>query len=569
MARLDRLAPAKEVAQVSALIGREFSLRLLAEVLQMPAPKLAAALDDLVRAELVVPRDPPPNASFSFKHALIRDTASNSLLKSQWVLRHAEIAAAIERIDPETVESQPELLAHHYQEGGDLARAFDYWTRAGELAVKRLTYREGATHFRAALALLPKVAAIDQPAAAELDLQMKLGQLLMQVDGYAAPQTFQCFARSRELAAQLGRGDLYVIACSALGATLWADGRYREVIDMLGHLNAAELAALAPMSRVFHALVLGLAEMHLGDLQDAGDHSDEAMRELETVPTGQRVDIGGIDPVVMVLSQNLAIRVNQGRLDEAAAMTTRALEIAEARGHPPTRAWALSMARWAAFRRGDMAESMRLSRELLGLAEQLGFQARIATGQMMLGRALVANGDVDEGRRLLREGHAAWTAAGARATGTEYASHAAEVLLNAGQPDEAAYYVRAGEKLIDDIGERYFEAELLRQRGRLAEAGVLDGADATAGAQAGGADRSAGDRLDTHRIAERCYRRAIDVAEAQGARLFTLRAASDLARLLKHEGRHAEADAVLRPVYAAFTEGFDYPDLRRAHALLT
>ncbi len=136
-------------------------------------------------------------------------------------------------------------------------------------------------------------------------------------------------------------------------------------------------------------------------------------------------------------------------------MTTRSLEIAETRGHPPTRAWALSMARWAAFRRGDMAESMRLSRELLGLAERLGFQARIATGQMMLGRALVANGDVEEGRRLLREGHAAWTAAGARATGTEYASHAAEVLLNAGLPDEAAYYVRAGEKLIGDIGERY------------------------------------------------------------------------------------------------------------------
>ncbi len=118
-----------------------------------------------------------------------------------------QIAAAIERIDPETVESQPELLAHHYQEGGDLARAFDYWTRAGDLAVKRAsTYREAATHFRAALALLPKLAR-KRPGgeAAELDLQMKLGQLLMQIDGYAAPQTFQCFARSRELAARLER----------------------------------------------------------------------------------------------------------------------------------------------------------------------------------------------------------------------------------------------------------------------------------------------------------------------------------------------------------------------------
>jgi tetratricopeptide (TPR) repeat protein len=441
MARLDRLAPAKEVAQVSALIGREFSLRLLAEVLQMPEPKLAAALDDLVRAELVVARDPPPDASYSFKHALIRDTASNSLLKSQWVLRHAQIAAAIERSDPDTVESQPELLAHHYQEGGDPAHAFDYWTRAADLATARIAYREAATHLRAALALLPKLPANVGGDAVELDLQMKLGQLLMQIDGYAAPQTFHCFARSRELASRLGQSDIYVIACAALSATLWASGRYQEVVDMLGHLGTEEIASLKPMSRVFRALVLGLAELHLGDLPGAAAHSAEAMRELETVPPAERVDIGGIDPVVMVLSQIIAILVNQGYLEQAAAATARSIEIAEQRDHQPTRVWAMSMARWAAFRRGDLAESMRLSRELLVLAERLGFHARIATGQMMLGRALVANGDVDEGRRLLREGHAAWMAAGAVATGTEYASHAADVLLGAGEPEEAAYYV--------------------------------------------------------------------------------------------------------------------------------
>jgi len=570
MARLDRLAPAKEVAQVSALIGREFSHRLLAEVLQMPDAKLAAALDDLVRAELVVPRDPPPNATFSFKHALIRDTASNSLLKSQWVMRHAQIAAAMERIDPDTVESQPELLAHHYQEGGDLARAFDFRTRAADLATARLAYREAATHLRAALALLPKLPAGSGGDAVELNLQMKLGQLLMQIDGYAAPQTFQCFARSRELASRLGQSDTYVIACSALGATLWASGRYQDVIDMLGHLGADEIASLMPMSRVFRGLVLGLAEMHLGDLAGAAAHSAEAMRALEAVPHEQRVDIGGIDPVVMVLSQIIAILVNQGYLDQAAEQTLHASALAEARGHTPTRAWAMSMARWAAFRRGDLAESMRLSRELLVLAERLGFQARIATGQMMLGRALVANGDVDEGRRLLREGHAAWMAAGALATGSEYASHAADVLLRAGDAEEAAYYVRSGEQLVRDLGERFFEAELLRHRGQLAERGVIDHVDGAPAGKPGPADDEAGadDPPSRRDVAEGFYRRAIDVADSQGAKLFTLRAASDLARLLKAEGRHAEADAILRPVYGWFTEGFDYPDLRRARALL-
>ncbi|MEO6743495.1 MAG: adenylate/guanylate cyclase domain-containing protein, partial [Caldimonas sp.] len=568
MARLDRLAPAKEVAQVSALIGREFALRLLAEVLQMPEPKLAAALDDLVRTGLVVARDPPPNASFSFKHALIRDTASNSLLKSQWVLRHAQIAAAIERTDPDTVESQPELLAYHYQEGGDLVRAFDFRHRAADRAIARIAYREAATQLHAALALLPKLPAGSGGEAVELNLQMKLGQLLMQIDGYAAPQTSACFARSRELASRLGQSDTYVIACSALSATLWASGRYQDVIDMLGHLGTEEIASLAPMSRVFRALVLGLAEMHLGELTAAWAHSTEAMRELESVPADQRVDIGGIEPVVMVLSQMIAVRVNQGYLEQAATSTAQALEIAEKRAHEPSIAWAKSLARWAAFRRGDMAESMRLSRELLVMAERMGFQARTATGQMMLGRALVANGDVDEGRRLLREGHAEWTAAGALATGTEYASHAAEVLLNAGDPEEAAYYVRAGEGLVATIGERFYEAELLRHRGRLAELGVIDDSDAIPAGTGPATEAPPDGPGHRQRLAERYYRRAIDVAEAQGAKLFTLRAAADLARLLKAEGRAADADLALRPVYAGFSEGFDYPDLQRARALL-
>ncbi|MEP7056484.1 MAG: adenylate/guanylate cyclase domain-containing protein [Caldimonas sp.] len=555
MARLDRLAPAKEVAQVSALIGREFSRRLLAEVLALDAARLDAALGDLVRAELVLPRDPAPNASYSFRHALIRDAASQSLLKSQWALRHAQIAAAIERTDPDTVEGQPELLAHHYQEGGDAQRAFDYWRKAAELASARVTYREAATHYRAALALLPKLGAPAAAEAVELELQMRLGSLLMQIDGYAAPQTVQAFERARALASKLERTDDYVVAASGLSATLWAAGRYRDVLAMLGHLTDAESARLKPMSRVFREIVLGLAEYHLGGLSAAWAHSQSAMQALESVPAEDRQDMGGIEPVVMVLSQCVAIRVHQGFLEQADAMTAAALEIAERRGHQPTRAWALSLARWRAFRRGEMAESIRLSRELLGIAERLGFHTRIATGQMMLGRALVASGEVDEGKRLLRDGFAQWRKAGSLATGTEYASHAAEALLNAGCAAEADEFVRAGERLVHDLDERELEAELLRQRGRLVELGVAPGS---------GSDAAAEERPS----AKQFYRRALAVAERDGAKLFSLRAATDLARLLKGEGKEGEADAVLRPVYAGFTEGFAHPDLIRARALL-
>ena len=205
MARLDRLAPAKEVAQVGALIGREFSQRLLAQVLRLPEAELAAALAELVSAGLVLAREFGADATYSFKHALIRDTASNSLLKSQWVLRHGQIAAAIESSDPETVASQPELLAYHYQQGGDPARAFGYWVKAGDLATARVTYREARTHYQAALDLLPRVEEHGLGGAMELELRMKLGMLMMQIDGYGAPQTFDCFTRARELASTLGQ----------------------------------------------------------------------------------------------------------------------------------------------------------------------------------------------------------------------------------------------------------------------------------------------------------------------------------------------------------------------------
>ena len=143
---------------------------------------------------------------------------------------------------------------------------------------------------------------------------------------------------------------------------------------MLGHLGTEEIASLKPMSRVFRALVLGLAELHLGDLPGAAAHSAEAMRELETVPPAERVDIGGIDPVVMVLSQIIAILVNQGYLEQAAAATARSIDDRRAARPPADAGLGAVAGALGAFRRGDLAESMRLSRELLVLAERLGFQ---------------------------------------------------------------------------------------------------------------------------------------------------------------------------------------------------
>jgi len=545
MARLDRLAPAKEVAQVGAMIGREFPHRLLAAVLRLQPAKLDAALDELLRSELVSRRGVGADATYTFHHALIRDTAYNSMLRGQRVLRHAQIAAAIEQVAPDTIATQPELLAYHCQEGGQADAAMRYWSAAGDLAVGRWANREAATHYRAALALLPALVVQEQQRAQlELDLQMKLGHVLMQTEGYSSAPTVASFARARELALQLGQIDTYVVACSAFGATLWAVGRFDEVLALLGEIGADDLARLKPMSRVFHSVVLGLVKVHLGALDESHALTQGALRELEAMPPDERQQISGADPRVVALTQCITVCVCKGLLDQADAHTRAAMQIGREREHPPTQAWVMSLARWMAFRRGDMEESIRLSRERLALAERLGFKSQLGSGRMLLGRAMVALGQVEEGARLLHEGFATWSADGSQTGLTEFAALAADALLEAGRIDEAETFVSAGETVQADIPERFFAAELARLRARLFE--------------------QAGDRV----AAETGMREAMAIAEGQGARLFALRAATDLARLLHSQARSDEGLALLQAALQALPEGHDQSDALRAKATL-
>jgi predicted ATPase len=268
------------------------------------------------------------------------------------------------------------------------------------------------------------------------------------------------------------------------------------------------------------------------------------MRELATLPAEQRQDINGVDPRVLMLTQSVSISVHQGLLEQADAETLEALRIADERQHPPTQAWALSLARWMAYRQGDMDESIRLSQQLLELAERMGFKTRFGTGRMLMGRAMLAAGRIDEGTALLKEGHAMWSALGARAGATELASIAADALVEAGRLDDAEVFVRAGEKALVETDERFFAAELARLRARLQQA--------------------AGDAA----AAEQGLRQAVAIAQGQDARLFALRAATDLARLLQAEGRPDAARGLLQPALAALSEGHTQRDARRASALL-
>ena len=544
MARLDRLAPAKEVAQVGAMIGRDFSRRLLEAVLAMPAERLNASLADLVASELVVRRGSAPNESYSFRHALIRDTAYASMLKGQRMLRHAQIAAAMERVEPDTRVARPELLAYHCQEGGQAADALRYWRAAGDLAAHRAAHREALMHYRAALAVLADSPADGERDGIELDLQIKLGNLLMQTEGFGSAATVAAHTRAQALALALGRSEQYVLVCGGVAASLWSAGRFDEVSALLSPLVMAGTERVSPMIRVTMLVLLGLAKLTLGELDEARRLTDDAVRVLGTVPLAERQDISGVDPRVVALTQSVSLSVHQGLLDRADAETREALAVAEERDHAPTRSWAMSLARWMAYRHGDMEASIRLSQELLALAERMDFKARFGSGRILMGRAVVATGRIDEGRALLQEGFRMWSALGAQAGATELTSIAADALVEADCMADAEFFVAAGEKVQASTGERHFAAELTRLRGRLCAAG----GDAPA--------------------AEAGLREAMAIAEAQGARLFTLRAATDLARLLQSQGRGAEAAALLQAALEALPEGRTQRDGRRAQAAL-
>jgi predicted ATPase len=204
MARLDRLAPVKEVAQIGATLGREFSYELLQAVSPVDEARLQQALGKLVEAEVLYQRGLPPQARYVFKHALIQDAAYQSLLKSTRQQYHQKIAQVLEERFPETTETQPELLAHHYTEAGLIIQAIPYWERAGRRAIERSANLEAINHFTRGLALLKTLPDTPERTRQELTLQIALGVPLQATRGFAAPEVERAYARARELCQQMG-----------------------------------------------------------------------------------------------------------------------------------------------------------------------------------------------------------------------------------------------------------------------------------------------------------------------------------------------------------------------------
>jgi predicted ATPase/class 3 adenylate cyclase len=544
MARLERLAPMKEVAQIGAALGREFSYELLAAVAPLQDGELQDALGQLVEAELVFRRGTPPAASYVFKHALVQDAAYQSLLRSKRQRLHARIALVVEERFPEMTEAQPEVLAQHCAEAGLIEKAVHYWHRAAQLAVRRSAMAEAVAQVRNGLELLSALPNGPTRARQELDLQVTLGHALMALKGVAAPEMGAAYARARELCRACGGGDLEPIALYGMWqflqnrADMAASGETAE--ELLRWAKARDdVAAEVEAHRSIGSTCLFRAEFNL-----ALEHF-ERVRALYAPAQGYAAR-NPLDPRVGATSLMPWALLLQGHPDRALARSREALAAAEAQARPYMLAVVMHQQNVFDQLRGDRRAVEERAAALMAITAEHGFAHWHATATLLHGWAVGAGGAVEDGIAEMRRGLAAKEATGARLKIPFYLGLMAGLHGRAGRGTEALHLIGDALARVETTGERWFETELHRLRGEsLLRARVPDADEA-----------------------EACFVRAIDGARTQRAKWWELRAALSLARVWRDRGKRAEARDLLAPVYGWFSEGFDTLDLQEAKALL-
>jgi len=544
MARLDRLASVRHVAQIGAAIGREFSYALLRAVSRVSEGELEAALARLVASELVFQRGAPPDAVYSFKHTLVQDAAHSSLPRSVRQQLHAQIAEALETHYPEMMEHQPELFAQHYAEAGLVEKAVACWGKAGHRSAGRSAMAEAAAQLQKALdqlALLP-----DNPERQrqELELRSALGAVFTAAKGYAAPETGHAYASARALWERLGSPSEFLrIPC---GQSLYHV--YRGEFDEALRLDE-DLLCLSRQRNDSGGLVLGhfssgLNLMFAGRFASSRLRLEEVLALHDPVSHSSLLQEAAVHPHVTSQAFLGIVLLCLGFPDQALARSSAAIAEARRLAHPPSLAQSLSLGPVLLSLVGDDTVLGEWVDEVVTVTTEQGFPHWRALGTIYRGWVKVKNGDLAKGISLLRSGSAAYRGTGAETWRPYHIALLAAAREIAGQVEEAVTLLDEALQVVERTGERWLAAELNRHKGQL----LL--------------------RQGHSEVAEELYRKALRIAEEQEAKLWELRAAASLAQLRRDQGRHAEARDLLASIYGWFTEGFDTPDLKDAKALL-
>ena len=544
MARLDRLgSTAKDIAEIGAVLGREFVYEMIAAVARRPETELRAALDQLGDAELLFCRGTPPNASYMFKHALVQDAAYGTLLRGRRQELHSRAASVLERLFADVAERQPDLLAHHRTGAGETGQAVAQWLKAGQRSAARSAHAEAIAYIGQGLALLGTLPETPERDDREMELRFVRAGSVIATKGFVAPELVEDYSRVRDLAEQRNDANNQFAALWGLHIGQIQGLRFEEAHGLSDKLLTLTRGSADDGLRLQAHHAAWSTCLWSGKPVLAVQHG-EAGQQLYDFERhrGHALIYGGHDPgVCACMSVGFAGWLS-GYADRSRANYDDAIRKAEQLDHPASIMLAHSWAAIGGLFRREPEASLRH----IAAAETVATDQRLillADARVLRGGAIVAPGAAREAAAGIREGLAA------RSTSTKLLRPyglglLSEALRMAGDLDGALAAVTEGLAMIDETGERWWEAELHRLRAMLLVA-----------------------RREMPEV-EVTLRRAIGVALAQQAKSLELRAATSLAGLWGEQGRRAEAADLLAPVYGWFTEGFETTDLKDAKALL-
>jgi serine/threonine protein kinase/tetratricopeptide (TPR) repeat protein len=548
MARLDRMEGDREIAQLAAAIGRDFSYDLLAAVATLEEETLQGELATLVQAEILYTKGRPPRCSYIFKHALLEDALYNSLVKSKRQQFHRRIAEVLEARFSETVQTRPELLAHHFTEAGLAEKGVDYWLKAGQRSRERSADREAIGHLTKGLAVLATLEETRARDERELQLLTTLGPAYIAARGYAAPEVGPVLLRARELCERIGEPQqLFGIM---LGTWEWR--LVRGDVRLCGDLAADGMAVAERLNdpgMLMEALFMpGATLFYQGQFAEArtfyekavADYDDRERTKFWTAYTGHNAGVTHRCYLALALW-------HLGYPDQARKVDREMRELARAIGHLFSSGHAVDFTAFLYHYCRLGADVRAAAEEEVALATEQGFQLWHACGTLHAGAAILLEGRADNALPLLLKGLSAFRATGAEIRLPSYLGILGDAYTRSGRFPEAHQALDEALAVVEKNDDRCHEAELYRLKGELLLAESPEQAA---------------------KGAEDCFEQALATARRQQSKAWELRATMSVARLWQRQGRLPEARQVLAAVYQSYTEGFTTPDLLEAKALL-
>jgi predicted ATPase len=547
MARLDRFAPVRQVAQIGGAIGREFSWELIAAVAPHPRPELDQALVQLVESGLAFQQGAPPDAVYTFKHALVQDAAYDSLLRSRRQELHGKIAKAIEERWPQIADIEPELLAHHYSETKQPEKAIPLWQKAGSLALGHMALTEAIAHLNKGLELAAALPASAERDSAELDLRILLGPAWLALKGWAAEEVWDSLHPALGLANALGRSDALLPILWGLWVNVMTRGRIAESLRWVAQmLDAAETHQDRDLRIVGHTAAVDTYGW-LGELNKSREHADQVLALYNEERHRHLTWALNHDPKTLTMIFDSMATWALGYPEQAVAIMDAGLAHARLVGHPFDLGFALTTGARVLDYLAEPDEKLKRCAEAEKLgAEQSLSMVTLVGSAFAGGIALIQKHQFAGGIAALGAGIAFWENTGGKVQSPYSRSMLAEGTAQFGDLDGALALIDEVIAQIERPGweEREYYAEALRIRGWLLSL--------------------KGDPVG----AEHSYIASLDWARQQQAKSWELRTATSYARLMRDQGRVGEASELLAPVYNWFTEGFATKDLKDAKALL-